>query len=113
MRTLPAEVGVPYVISSKWQPGTYSTSATPPVVDAIPPVGTIGIGRVSGTVFRQGFDPINSVAVPRPTLSGTTPNFEDVFWAPGPNNIGGINAATRDGYYKSPLIYVYQTTLTL
>jgi prepilin-type N-terminal cleavage/methylation domain-containing protein len=115
MRTLPAEDLIPYVASSTWRPGTYTAGATPPIVDAVPPIGTIGIGKVSGTVFRQGFDPLTSAAIPRPLLIKTGAGaYEDILWSPGPNHIFNIPAApTRDMLFQSPLIYVYQTTLTL
>jgi hypothetical protein len=99
---------IPAVLRTKWQQGTYNGANTPSITDCTPPLGAIGLGAESGTVFRQGFDLANNCAVARPLLKGekTNPAFvaptEDILVAP-----------PADGTNASPLIYVYQTTLTL
>jgi prepilin-type N-terminal cleavage/methylation domain-containing protein len=85
---------------------TFNTNLTPPVNDCVPPVGYIGIGQTSGTVFRQTVDIANSTANPRPFLKGQTS-------ATTPPNENVIYAAPADGTTASPLIYVYQTTISL
>jgi prepilin-type N-terminal cleavage/methylation domain-containing protein len=107
MRALPAEKFIPVVVRMTWNKGTYDPSATPSITGCTPPMGAIGIGAESGTVFRQGFDLANNCAVARPLLKGEDPKAgilpkEDILVAPPADN---TNA--------SPLIYVYQTTLTL
>jgi type II secretory pathway pseudopilin PulG len=94
----------PTLLTAAYKPGTYSANATPLVKDEVPPVGYIGIGQTSGTVFRQTVDIANSTASPRPYLKGqtiTTPPTENV-----------IYALPADGTSSSPLIYVYQTSVS-
>lgn len=62
-----------------------------------PPVGAIGIGATSGTVFRQGTNANADAIVTRPAIA----SGEQVIWAP-----------PADGTAASPLVYVYQTVLT-
>lgn len=83
----------PTVIHHAYSAGTSAVNGT----DAIPPIGYIGIGTTSGTVFRQVYDYKNNVAAPRPATAGN----EDVIFAP-----------PADGTSGSPLVYVYQTTVT-
>jgi len=99
-----------YLIPSLWYAtgsvGKHDPGRTPSVYDAVPPIGQYGIGVASGTVFRQVVDPVALAtppgaggAMPRP---GIVPG-EPVIYSPAPD--GTSNAA-------SPLIYVYQTTLS-
>lgn len=107
---------IPRIDLMPFQGGTYNANATPAVVNAVPPVGMIGIGDTSGTVFRMGFDPNSGRGVPRPLLLGqqqpTDTPQESVLYAPGPDGVSGA-AIGNTNFSSSPLIYVYQTTLTL
>jgi type II secretory pathway pseudopilin PulG len=74
--------------------GTRSDGTTPPI---LPPTGVIGLGVNSGTVFRHGFDVATNKAVARPGLAGNEPV---------------IYAIPADNTSASPLVYVFQTTLS-
>ncbi|MGN6369335.1 MAG: type IV pilus modification PilV family protein [Phycisphaerae bacterium] len=94
----------PTLVSQPYSAGTgpYNSSNNPPLTGVVPPVGYIGVGVTSGTVFRQtlafNYNNIsNTLASPRPKLM--TAN-ENVIYAPA-----------ADGTTGSPLVYVYQTTL--
>jgi prepilin-type N-terminal cleavage/methylation domain-containing protein len=67
---------------------------------ACPPIGQYGIGANSGTVFRQVLAPAFGQATPRP---GLMTGGEPVVVSPAAD--GASNTA-------SPLIYVYQTTMS-
>jgi len=101
----PGEGLIPEVVRAAYLPGTYDEKANPPVVGAIPPIGVIGIGDDSGTVFRQSYDALTpgGAGIARPALKVAPPASADkVLFAPGPNN-GDVTS--------SSLIYVYQTTM--
>jgi prepilin-type N-terminal cleavage/methylation domain-containing protein len=104
----PAELYMPSVFYAPYGKGTYSAGTSPAVSGAVPAMGGIGIGRDSGTVFRQILDTSSGApggATPRPLLRGqtspTTPPVEPI-----------IYSAPADGAQVSPLIYVYQTTVS-
>jgi len=62
------------------------------------PVGWMGVGMSSGTVFHQ-------------IVGGTRPGFSlDVYGSGSPEDI--IYSPPADGTSASPLIYIYQTSLT-
>jgi hypothetical protein len=100
-----------------YNPGFHNPDNTPSIYDAIPPMGQYGIGAESGTVFKQIANPFLTSAqlatagpggaAPRPYLKGQfTPvdaPTEPIIYVPAPD--GTDNAA-------SPLIYIYQTTIT-
>jgi prepilin-type N-terminal cleavage/methylation domain-containing protein len=95
----------PTLVSQPYSAGTgpYNPSKNPPLTGVVPPVGYIGVGVNSGTVFRQtlsiNYSNIgNTLATPQPKIR-TTSN-ENVIYAPA-----------ADGTTGSPLIYVYQTTI--
>jgi hypothetical protein len=94
----------PTLLTAQYQEGASPVGQTSPVNGAIPEIGFIAIGRQSGTVFRQGVDllttPGSAKAVARPAII-KTPAFEDV-----------IYAMPADGTSASPLVYVYQTTVS-
>jgi type II secretory pathway pseudopilin PulG len=92
----------PTLCTANYATGNYDKTQNPPVLGAVPPIGFAGIGVTSGTVFRQqvNLDPIDTTktkAVARPGIS----SGEQVIYAP-----------PADGTNASPLVYVYQTTLT-
>lgn len=92
----------PTLLIVGYNAGTYDTTVDPPVKGAVPTLGFAGIGAQSGTVFRQGvlLDPVTPTAkaVARPGLMSANENI--------------IYAPPADGTSASPLIYVYQTTLS-
>jgi prepilin-type N-terminal cleavage/methylation domain-containing protein len=94
------EYFIPPVVYANYKSGAFDANSAV-LNNAIPPaIGQIGIGAFSGTVFRQTVDVVlGNKAFPRPPLANN--NAETVIFAPPAN---GTNA--------SPLIYVYQTTLT-
>ena len=117
---------LPNLVYTLYQAGSYDPSQTPAVTNAIPPVGQIGVGAYSGTIFRQVVDSSvitngtkvsNGGARPSPLLLGQTisptnnstlgpvsaPPQEPIIYAPAADNT--VNSAT-------PLIYVYETTMT-
>ena len=92
---------IPSVVYAKWQPGWYDSAQSPSIHDALPGIGQYGIGAYSGTVFRQVADPASNYqsATPRPLpIAG-----ESVIYSPAPD-------ATASN--ASPLIYIYQTTMS-
>jgi hypothetical protein len=95
----------PTLVVSDYKHGTYNSSSSPAIPDCYPPLGFTGIGQTSGTVFRQLADVNNNQANAYPPLAGQTTATanpsEKVIYAP-----------PADGTSASPLIYVYQTTLT-
>ena len=92
---------LPSVCYAAWSGGTYAANQTPSIQNAVPPIGQVGIGAVSGTVFKQVADPTTNYqsATPRPILSGG----ELVIVSP---QADGTSASA------SPLVYVYQTTMS-
>jgi prepilin-type N-terminal cleavage/methylation domain-containing protein len=100
---------IPAVAYATYTPGQYDSSRTPSVFNAYPPMGQFGIGARTGTVFRQTLDltdPSNLKASPRPLLEDQPAKAapsEPIIFAPAAD--GTANTA-------SPLIYIYQTTLT-
>ena len=94
----------PTLVVGSYVPGTYvpaSNSFQPlPAPQPVPPVGFTAVGATSGTVFRQAVDFVNNTAISRPGLVGTPPT-ENIIFAP-----------SADGTTASPLIYVYQTTVS-
>ncbi|HVX86525.1 MAG TPA: prepilin-type N-terminal cleavage/methylation domain-containing protein [Phycisphaerae bacterium] len=92
----------PTLVIGQYNSGTYDSTLDPPVKGAYPPIGFYGIGATSGTVFRQ----ITAVDVNTASNTKATarPNV-----SPGENI---IYAPPADGTSASPLVYVYQTTLT-
>ncbi len=108
----PNVLRVPSVVYAAWNGGQHDPNHTPTVFNAVPPVGQYGIGVFSGTVFRQSLDTspgiILSVVAPggaaaHPPLAVQSGVTEPVIFAPAAN--GADNSVT-------PLVYVYQTTLT-
>jgi prepilin-type N-terminal cleavage/methylation domain-containing protein len=113
----PKSALIPSVGYAGWSRGSYDASQSPSVVNAVPPIGQYGIGAYSGTVFRQVLDPTPpnayKAAMPRPMIVvGTSPpspmnlepgEREPVIVSPPPDG-AGVSA--------SPLIYVYQTTMS-
>jgi prepilin-type N-terminal cleavage/methylation domain-containing protein len=113
------ERAVPSVMYMEWSRGSYDASQSPSIVNAVPPIGQYGIGAYSGTVFRQVADfsdnnAGNWGAIPRPMIVvGTDPpappwNLQDkqvepVIVAPAPDGAA---------WSASPLIYIYQTTMS-
>ena len=96
---------LPSVRVGNWNAGVSSTTGA--VINAVPAMGSFGIGYSSGTVFHQIVDSSYQHATPRPMLLGQsfsvgTPQ-EPVLYVPSADG----NAGTA-----SPLIYIYQTTLT-
>jgi hypothetical protein len=91
---------IPSTLYTTYNAGAYNPSTTPVIQNAMPPIGEYGIGAISGTVFRQGIDPSLSGALPRPmiAISGTP---EPIIYCP-----------PSAGTTSSPLINVYQTTLS-
>ncbi len=91
----------PILVSQAYSAGTWNAS-TQAVNSAVPPIGFVGVGATSGTVFRQTLDFTKSppAPTPLPSLVGGNPPTEQVIFAPA-----------ADGTAGSPLIYVYQTTL--
>jgi prepilin-type N-terminal cleavage/methylation domain-containing protein len=92
----------PTLITGAYNAGTYDSSLDPPIKGPVPDLGFVGIGATSGTVFRQtaALDLVNagnSKAAARPRLA----TGENIIYAP-----------PADGTSASPLVYVYQTTLT-
>jgi prepilin-type N-terminal cleavage/methylation domain-containing protein len=92
----------PTLLIAQYNPGTYDATIDPPIKGAIPEIGFTGIGATSGTVFRQtvlidAVTPAQSKAVARPGLVA---------------NENVIYPLPADGTTASPLIYIYQTTLT-
>jgi prepilin-type N-terminal cleavage/methylation domain-containing protein len=79
----------------------YSKAST---ATAVPPVGYIGIGAQSGTVFRQGttvdYNTGQATPIARPALM--TAGEDVIYAAPADGTQGGA----------SPLVYVYQTTVS-
>jgi len=98
------ETFVPTLVSHKYDPGIYNAKNLPSITGAIPPIGTIGVDTASGTVFRQSISAIGSAAIARPALGDPTvvPYTGTIIYAPPADN-------TNSG---SPLVYVYQTTLS-
>lgn len=102
---------MPSVAYAEYGRGQFDANRTPSVYNAYPPMGQFGIGASSGTVFRQTLDMVNFTASPRPFLAGqTTPPVnannapsEPIIFAPAAD--GTANTA-------SPLVYIYQTTLS-
>jgi hypothetical protein len=93
---------IPSVGYAAWMPGSIPGGDTA-VRNALPPMGQYGIGAYSGTVFRQVLDPLTyTSAVPRPQIIGA-PTIEPVIYCPAAD--GTANSA-------SPLIYVYQTSVS-
>jgi prepilin-type N-terminal cleavage/methylation domain-containing protein len=93
----------PTLVYRTYSAGTYDSTLTPPVANPVPPIGHIGIGKVSGTVFRQSVlndytTPTNTKAVARPEILQAG---EEVIYAPPADQTNG-----------SPLVYVYQTTIS-
>lgn len=86
----------PTLIGGPSATGTYNASSGT-VVGAVPDIGYVGVGATSGTVFKQGVDVTAGTAVARP---GIVPG-EAVIFAP-----------PADGTGNSPLVYVYQTTVS-
>jgi len=97
---------IPSVGYAGWLRGQYAASQSPPIHDALPGIGQYGIGVYSGTVFRQVVDP-NPSAPALPYQCATPPPFliggEPVIFSPAPD------AAASSA---SPLIYIYQTTMS-
>lgn len=98
------EIYIPCLVSAAYAPGGGS-----PITLATPPMGASGIGVQSGTVFRQIIGLNGSSAAPRPMLVGTPDTSgaavnvtEAILWAPPADGAGA----------GSPLVYVYQTTLS-
>jgi prepilin-type N-terminal cleavage/methylation domain-containing protein len=92
----------PTLLTGPYKSGTYNNTLDPPIKDPVPALGFAGIGVTSGTVFRQttSLDPVNpsnTKALARPGLA----SGETIIYAP-----------PADGTTASPLVYVYQTTLT-
>jgi hypothetical protein len=112
------ELYVPSLWRANYDKGVYDETVNPPVRNAVPPIGTIGIGDTSGTVFRQGYDSQQmdtGAAIARPFLLGQAQKgnggtykapLEKIIFAPGPF-INGTGKSSE----ASPLIYVYQTTM--
>ncbi len=97
---------MPSLVYAQYAPGSNNGGSTP-VTNAFPPMGQLGIGARSGTVFRQVLDPATYAnAVARPALLGQPVSAlpqEPIIFAPAAD--GTPNSA-------SPLIYVYQTTVS-
>jgi prepilin-type N-terminal cleavage/methylation domain-containing protein len=94
---------LPSVASASYAPGTYVNGAwTQP---ALPAIGQNGIGRFSGTVFKQILNTTTfGGAQPRPGLTvDSKGNPEPIIFSP---------AADGTVVTASPLIYIYQTTMT-
>jgi prepilin-type N-terminal cleavage/methylation domain-containing protein len=107
VRNYPAEDFVPAVWSVAYNAGQHDPARTPMVYNAVPPVGEIGVGVVSGTVFRQGIDAPTAVDF---TAAGAGGAVAKPAVKTGGENV--IYSPAADGTTASPLIYVYQTTLS-
>jgi len=110
------ETLIPAVAYYNYYPGDHDPNRSPTVFNAIPSMGSYGIGAVSGTVFKQVVD-ANRLPTPvdftvantgeggtaRPSIIQTGPTtFEPIIVSP-----------PADGTSASPLIYIYQTTLSI
>jgi len=95
-------------VTELWLPALYQgpisvggSMNTSNPTEAIPPRGGVGVGVSSGTVFRQVWTGGATVS-PRPALI----NGEQVIFAPGADGNADVMRAA------SPLVFVYQTSLT-
>jgi prepilin-type N-terminal cleavage/methylation domain-containing protein len=93
---------LPSVCYGTLNAGSYDPNRTPTVFNALPPMGQVGIGAKSGTVFRQVMNGNFDGAAPRPDIS-RLPAIEPIIYCP---------QADGTAESASPLIYVYQTTLS-
>ncbi|HUO06995.1 MAG TPA: prepilin-type N-terminal cleavage/methylation domain-containing protein [Phycisphaerae bacterium] len=107
----------PTLVRGQYNHGTYNSARNPPVQDAFPPIGFIGVGETTGTVFRQtlhlDFTTANlTYAMPSPDIyeGSWTPNLPLSGLTPPPENV--IFAPAADDAPGSPLVYVYQTTVS-
>ena len=100
-RNTATENYIPTVAKIAYNAGTYNTTSGT-IVAALPFVGEYGIGLKSGTVFRQGVATVAGAitAVATPPLN--TAVDTNILFSPPPD--GGTTG--------SPLVYVYQTTIT-
>ncbi len=118
------EFFVPAVYVGPYYAGdAYNPSATPSIQNAVPQIGDIGIGQFSGTVFRQGiYVPIATLilrASRLPSVDGgqihvltdTTSNWGNPL-AFSPYPADPLVSAGVPSTSASPLIYVYQTTIS-
>ncbi len=107
--TFPFDRFVPSVFSGPYSVGFHDLGRTPSVYNAVPAMGGIGIGVSSGTVFRQGVDGSVNFSINGPGGAYPRPGIRNQ-----PNNVveNVIVSPPADGTTVSPLIYVYQTTLT-
>ncbi len=91
-----ADTFIPSVLYTDYAAGVYGNT-NPPVTGAVPDIGAIGIGVISGTSFRQKFDAnLNSSFTSPPIIAG-----EKIIVCP-----------PADGTVATPLVYVYSTTMT-
>jgi prepilin-type N-terminal cleavage/methylation domain-containing protein len=102
---------IPSVCYGTWKPGAMSGSTWNPSNPPVPWIGQSGIGRDSGTVFRQVLNGGYNGAMPRPMIlpNEITPTASDpkpIIYSPAPDNGGSTTPSA------SPLITIYQTTMS-
>ena len=120
-----AEQFIPSVQRVAYSPGTYLINGSPQVQKEVPRLGDVALGGSTGTVFRQMLDPYAVVkgsgpaAMPRPFIrgynlapAGPLEPLEPIIYCPPADGTGTSNGAGLPPYGASPLIYVYQTTVT-
>jgi hypothetical protein len=101
------------VLTGPYSSGDHDPAKTPSVFGAVPAIGGIGIGIQSGTVFRNVIDPGVNMSTAGTGGAMARPSLVAVPGASGPVPERILFSAPADGSSSSPLIYVYQTTLTL
>lgn len=117
------ETLLPSIGYASYATGRHDPTFTPSIVQAVPPMGQYGIGAISGTVFRQILDPTvnfsnagNGGAIPSPLIMnlnyGASGNVTLVGTASTPEPIIYSPPADGTGQNSSPLIYIYQTSLS-
>jgi type II secretory pathway pseudopilin PulG len=102
-----SETYMPCLVSVSY--GAGSAVSGGPVTGAVPAMGSIGIGATSGTVFRQLLATSGTTAAARPAL---TTAGEQVIIAPAADGTTATPPAGSETTGVSPLVYVYQTTLS-
>lgn len=91
------EQNIPAVYFGSYNSGAVIISGIPQIENPYPNLGDSGIGINSGTVFKQGVNSGLTSAIARPALIVD----EQI-----------ISSVPADGTQASPLIYVYQTTIS-